>query len=157
MSSWVESKEFDKKMFRLFCRILLLARDYSKKRSCFGSNISEYPLHINTLADMELECRAGTALLFELVRILGLQEVGKSTEEEDLLLRLLTPIAKLFTAKRSMGVVSEGLECFGGQGYIEDTGLPSILRNNQVKILIRFCITPTHVLLAHMTFVMVLF
>lgn len=34
-----------------------------------------------------------------------------------------------------MGVVSEGLECFGGQGYIEDTGLPAILRNNQVKIL----------------------
>lgn len=31
-----------------------------------------------------------------------------------------------------MGVVSEGLECFGGQGYIEDTGIPAILRNNQV-------------------------
>lgn len=46
--------------------------------------------------------------------------------------RLLTPIAKLFIAKKSMGVVSEGLECFGGQGYIEDTGLPAILRNNQV-------------------------
>lgn len=33
-----------------------------------------------------------------------------------------------------MGVVSEGLECFGGQGYIEDTGIPAILRNNQVRV-----------------------
>ncbi|ODN04886.1 putative acyl-CoA dehydrogenase AidB [Orchesella cincta] len=113
-------------------RVILLARDYSMKRSCFGSKISEYPLHIDTLADMELECRAGTVLLFELVRFLGLQEAGKATEEEELIFRLLTPVAKLFTAKRSMGVVSEGLECFGGQGYIEDTGIPAILRNNQV-------------------------
>ncbi|CAL8130588.1 unnamed protein product [Orchesella dallaii] len=113
-------------------RVILLARDYSMKRSCFGSKISEYPLHVDTLAEMELECRAGTVLLFELVRILGLQEAGKATEEEELIFRLLTPVVKLFTAKRSMGVVSEGLECFGGQGYIEDTGIPAILRNNQV-------------------------
>lgn len=31
-----------------------------------------------------------------------------------------------------MQVVSEGLECFGGQGYIEDTGLPTIFRDAQV-------------------------
>ena len=40
---------------------------------------------------------------------------------------------KMFTAKCCMSVVSEGLECFGGQGYIEDTGLPSILRDSQVS------------------------
>ena len=51
-----------------------------------------------------------------------------------LLLRLLTPVAKMYTAKSAMSVISEGLECFGGQGYIEDTGLPNLLRDSQVKI-----------------------
>ena len=49
-----------------------------------------------------------------------------------LLLRLLTPLAKLYTAKAAVSVLSEGLECFGGQGYIEDTGLPGMLRDAQV-------------------------
>lgn len=37
------------------------------------------------------------------------------------LLRLLTPILKLFTAKECVQVVSEGLECFGAMGYMEDS------------------------------------
>ena len=31
-------------------------------------------------------------------------------------------------------MMSEGLEAFGGQGYIEDTGLPAMLRDAQVCI-----------------------
>lgn len=48
------------------------------------------------------------------------------------MLRLLTPVSKFYTAKAAVSVVSEGLECFGGQGYIEDTGLPGLLRDVQV-------------------------
>ena len=51
---------------------------------------------------------------------------------ESRLLRLLTPVAKALTAKESVAVASEGLEFFGGQGYIESTGLPGILRDAQV-------------------------
>src|SRR5262249_34675056 len=51
--------------------------------------------------------------------------------EKDLL-RLLTPIVKLTTAKQCVAVVSETLECFGGAGYVEDTGLPGLLRDSQV-------------------------
>jgi len=47
-------------------------------------------------------------------------------------LRLLTPITKLYTAKQSMQVSSEGQESFGGQGYIEDTGIPGLMRDAQV-------------------------
>lgn len=54
------------------------------------------------------------------------------SKDDSLVLRLMTPIMKLFTAKMAMSVVSEGLECFGGQGYIEDTGLPVHLRDAQV-------------------------
>jgi alkylation response protein AidB-like acyl-CoA dehydrogenase len=114
-------------------RIILLARDYSKKRICFGREISKFPLHMDTLCAMELQARGGTVLVFELVRLLGRTECQKPVnDEEKQLLRLLTPVAKLYTAKKCMQVVSEGLECFGGQGYIEDTGLPAILRNAQV-------------------------
>ena len=63
------------------------------------------------------------ASLFYLIQI-GLDDCGKISERDALLLRMMMPVAKMYTAKRCMEVVSEGLECFGGQGYIEDTGLP---------------------------------
>jgi hypothetical protein len=47
-------------------------------------------------------------------------------------MRLLTPIAKLLTAKQAVAVVSECIEAFGGAGYVEDTGLPALLRDAQV-------------------------
>ena len=47
-------------------------------------------------------------------------------------MRLLTPIAKLLTAKQAVAVVSECIEAFGGAGYVEDTGLPALLRDTQV-------------------------
>ena len=53
--------------------------------------------------------------------------------ERDLLLgRVLTPIAKLTTGKQAVHVASEALECCGGAGYVEDTGLPVLLRDAQV-------------------------
>lgn len=41
----------------------------------------------------------------------------------------------VFVLSQAVAVVSEGLESFGGQGYIEDTGLPGLLRDAQVKSL----------------------
>src|SRR5207247_694586 len=48
------------------------------------------------------------------------------------LLRILTPIAKLTTGKQAVAVASEAIESFGGAGYVEDTGLPRLLRDAQV-------------------------
>jgi alkylation response protein AidB-like acyl-CoA dehydrogenase len=44
-------------------------------------------------------------------------------------LRFITPLVKLFTAKEAVGVVSEGVECFGGLGYMENSNIPIILRD----------------------------
>ena len=55
-----------------------------------------------------------------------------SSLQDLLLLRLLGPVAKMYTAKAAVFVTSEGVECFGGQGYIEDTGIPTLLRDAQV-------------------------
>ncbi|KAH7730119.1 CRE-ACDH-11 protein [Aphelenchoides avenae] len=113
-------------------RILSLARDYSQKRKVFGRYQSEWPLHVSTLAKVEIEARACLALLLEAARLLGRQESGNATEQELLLLRLITPVVKLYTGKRCVPLISECMECFGGQGYMEDTGIPLILRDAQV-------------------------
>ena len=58
---------------------------------------------------------------------------GLTIPEEEELLRLLTPIVKLFTAKEAIAVSSEVIEAMGGQGFIEDTGVAKHLRNVQVS------------------------
>ncbi|KAM4809857.1 acyl-CoA dehydrogenase family member 11-like [Rhinophrynus dorsalis] len=113
-------------------RVINLAREYASKRFVFGKLIKDHPLHIQTMARMEVEARGAFLLLMEVARLLGLEETNMATEQDQHLLRLLTPVAKLYTGKQALGVISEGLECFGGQGYMEDTGLPAMLRDAQV-------------------------
>lgn len=113
-------------------RAIALARDYATRRVAFGKPLSAHPLHTETLAALELEWRAGFLLAFHVAELLGRQECGTATPEDLARLRLLIPVAKLYTAKQAVAVASEALECFGGAGYIEDTGLPRLLRDAQV-------------------------
>ncbi|MBW3583240.1 MAG: acyl-CoA dehydrogenase family protein [Euryarchaeota archaeon] len=112
--------------------IINLARDYATKRVAFGAPLSEKPLHMETLGQMEATTQACFHLLFRAAELQGKVECGTATADEDKVLRLLTPLIKLYTAKEAVRVVSEGIEAFGGAGYIEDTGLPRILRDTQV-------------------------
>ncbi|MFN2565699.1 MAG: acyl-CoA dehydrogenase family protein, partial [Gemmatimonadaceae bacterium] len=113
-------------------RAVALARDYADRRTAFGKPLREHPLHAATLAELELECRAAFHLTFRVVELLGREECGEASPAESELLRLLTPVAKLYTAKQAVAVASEAIEAFGGQGYVEDTGLPRLLRDAQV-------------------------
>jgi alkylation response protein AidB-like acyl-CoA dehydrogenase len=113
-------------------RALALARSYAQQRRAFGSMLNELPLHIDTLAGLEAEMRGAFLLAFELVELMGRQEAGELSDEQRAFMRLLTPIAKLLTAKQAVAVVSECIEAFGGAGYVEDTGLPALLRDTQV-------------------------
>ncbi|QWT18450.1 acyl-CoA dehydrogenase family protein [Bacillus sp. NP157] len=113
-------------------RAITLARDYATRRSAFGARLIDQPLHARTLADMQATFEGAFSLAFYVAELLGRTERGLGESHEPALLRLLTPLAKLWTAKASIGVVSEALECFGGAGYIEDTGLPQLLRDAQV-------------------------
>ena len=61
----------------------------------FGDRLSNKPLHLATLASMELETRAATHLVFEVADLLGRSECKASNADEDVLLRLLTPVAKV--------------------------------------------------------------
>lgn len=113
-------------------RGVTLAESYAEHRSVFGRRLSEQPLHIETLAALEAETRGALLLTCELVALIGLEESGRMDESQRALLRLLTPIAKLTTGKQSVAVLSEVIECFGGAGYVEDTGIPVLLRDAQV-------------------------
>jgi acyl-CoA dehydrogenase len=113
-------------------RGLVLARDYAKKRSAFGAPLSEKPLHLDTLAEAQAEFEAAFHLAFQLAEWIGKDEADALSPDEKSLLRLLTPIVKLTTAKQSVAVLSEVIEAFGGAGYVEDSGLPMLLRDAQV-------------------------
>jgi alkylation response protein AidB-like acyl-CoA dehydrogenase len=113
-------------------RAIALATDYARRRQAFGKVLIEQPLHVETLADMQLEFRAAFLLAFRVVELLGREETGEASELELQLLRFLIPIAKLYTAKQAITVASETLEAFGGAGYVEDTGIPRLLRDAQV-------------------------
>ncbi|KAM3867533.1 acyl-CoA dehydrogenase family member 11 [Diretmus argenteus] len=113
-------------------RVVQLARDYATRRTAFGKPLKDHPLHMQTLARMEVETRGAFLLVMDVCRLLGREETGMASQLDTQLLRLLTPVVKLYTGKQAVAVVSEGLESFGGQGYIEDTGLPGILRDAQV-------------------------
>ncbi|KAG8201368.1 hypothetical protein JTE90_016844 [Oedothorax gibbosus] len=113
-------------------RILLLSRDFSHKRMAFGNALSDTSLHLRTLSKMEIEVRGSLLLVLKAAILLGKIECGVSTSDEALLLRLLSPVMKLYTAKQAVAGASEGLESFGGQGYIEDTRLPCMYRDAQV-------------------------
>jgi acyl-CoA dehydrogenase len=111
---------------------LALAKDYATKRVAFGAKLNEKPLHVDTLAAMEAEFEGAFLMTFRAVELLGKEECGELTEHEAALLRVLTPIVKLVTGKQAVAAASEALEAFGGAGYIEDTGLPRLLRDAQV-------------------------
>lgn len=113
-------------------RGLALARDYAQKREAFGDVIIEHPLHRETLADLQAQHEGMLHLSFRLAELLGRRETGTADENDRALFRLLTPIAKLTTAKQAVAGTSEVVEAFGGAGYVEDTGIPPLLRDAQV-------------------------
>ncbi|GIV98144.1 MAG: hypothetical protein KatS3mg057_2801 [Herpetosiphonaceae bacterium] len=116
----------------LMRRGIALARDYARRRVAFGAPLSRKPLHVDTLAALQAEMEGAFHLSFALVWLIGRDEHGDLAEEERALLRVLTSLAKLTTGKQAVAVISEVIEAFGGAGYVEDTGLPMLLRDAHV-------------------------
>ena len=113
-------------------RGVALARDYARRRKAFGRTLARQPLHAHTLAGLQAEYEAAFHLCFELVHLLGRVEHGERDEDTAALLRLMTALTKLTTGKQAVAVSTEAIECFGGAGYVEDTGLPVLVRDAQV-------------------------
>jgi alkylation response protein AidB-like acyl-CoA dehydrogenase len=113
-------------------RAIALARDYANRRVVFGKPLAEQPLHQDTLAGMQAEFEGAFHLTFYVTELLGRAQAGNADEAQVNLLRLLTPLVKLWTGKLAVTIASEACECFGGAGYLEDSGIPQLLRDAQV-------------------------
>ena len=111
-------------------RAVYEARYYIERRHAFGRPIIEWPLAQKTFFDLEAEHVAAMLLTFETVGVLARADAGDA--EAARLLRILTPIAKAVTGKLAVPCVSEAMELIGGNGYIEESPMPRLLRDAQV-------------------------
>lgn len=116
----------------LMRRGLQLAWNYATKRQAFGHALIHKPLHRETLVNLEATFASAFCFTFACVHLLGKLENGTATALEQQQLRLFIPLLKLSTGKQSVQVLSEVMESFGGAGYVEDTGIPQLLRDAQV-------------------------
>jgi acyl-CoA dehydrogenase len=113
-------------------RGVMLARGYARRRSAFGRLLEDQPLHRQLLVELAVDAEACLLLTMRLAELLGRVEQKVATEQETNVFRIGTSLTKLYTAKRAVAAASEVIEAFGGQGYMEDTGLPRLLRDAQV-------------------------
>jgi putative acyl-CoA dehydrogenase len=99
---------------------------HASHRQAFGKELAAQPLMANVLADLTLESQAATALA---IRLAGAADrAARGDAGEAALLRLALPAAKYWVCKRFPAHAVEALECLGGNGYVEESGLPRIYR-----------------------------
>jgi acyl-CoA dehydrogenase len=113
-------------------RALMLATAYAGRREAFGRRVDQLPLHKEVLAELTVQADGALCLTMRMAQLLGRLETGVAASAEVPLFRVGISLAKLYTAKQAVLVASEAIECFGGLGYMEDTGLPRLLRDAQV-------------------------
>ncbi len=93
---------------------------HAAHRSAFGKLLIDQPLMRNVLADLCVESEAATALAMRLARAYD--------EEDTTFKRLATAIAKYWVCKRLPSHSAEALEVLGGNGYVEESGMPRLYR-----------------------------
>ncbi|WP_028798108.1 acyl-CoA dehydrogenase family protein [Streptomyces purpureus] len=108
------------------------AAHHAAYRSAFGGLLIDKPLMRNVLADLALESEAATVLAMRLAAAYDTVEESGS-EQERAFLRLAVPTAKYWVTKRCTPVTAEALECLGGNGYVEESGMPRLLRESPLN------------------------
>jgi putative acyl-CoA dehydrogenase len=108
------------------------ATHHAAHRSAFGKKLIDQPLMGNVLADLCLESEATTALAMRLARAYDEAHadalVGEDASDAQLFKRLATAVGKFWTCKRAPNHAFESLECLGGAGYVEESGMPRLYR-----------------------------
>jgi putative acyl-CoA dehydrogenase len=108
------------------------ATHHAAHRSAFGKLLIDQPLMRNVLADLCLESEATTALAMRLARAYdeahGDADAGEDSSDAQLFKRLATAVGKYWTCKRAPNHAFEALECLGGAGYVEESGMPRLYR-----------------------------
>ncbi|MEF9907352.1 acyl-CoA dehydrogenase family protein [Streptomyces sp. P9-A2] len=97
-------------------------------REAFGGKLIDKPLMRNVLADLALESEAATTLA---LRLAAAYDDG--SERERALLRIAVPAAKYWVTKRCAPLAVEAAECLGGNGYVEESGMPRLVRESPLN------------------------
>jgi len=104
---------------------LVRALHHTAHRTAFQRLLSQQPLMRNVLADMAVECEAGTTMVMRIARAF---DDGASDPSERLFARLAIAVAKYWLNKRIAGLTNEAMECLGGAGYVEESMMPRLYR-----------------------------
>jgi putative acyl-CoA dehydrogenase len=106
---------------------VVTAAHHARYRSAFGARLIDQPAMTGVLADLTLESEAATTLALRLAGAADRASRGDAAEAA--LLRLALPAAKYWICKRTPMITSEALECLGGNGYVEESVMPRLLRD----------------------------
>ena len=113
----------------LIRRAVAEALHHCRQRKVHGRLLSEQPVMAGVLADLALEVEAATALAFRLARSFDRASDPRAAAWR----RLMTPVTKYWVCKVASAVVGEAMECMGGDGYVEDGGMPRLYREAPVN------------------------
>jgi putative acyl-CoA dehydrogenase len=105
---------------------LTRAIHHAQHRKAFGAYLIDQPLMRNVLADLAVEAEAATIVA---MRMAGATDaVTRGDEREAMLRRIGLAAAKYWVCKRATPHAGEAMECLGGNGYAEDSGMPRLYR-----------------------------
>jgi len=104
---------------------------HTQHRSAFGRRLVEQPLMTNVLADLAIESEAATVSAIWLAR--QFDEAHAGDPRAALVRRLATPVLKYWVCKRAPSHAVECLECFGGNGFVEESGMPRLFRESPLS------------------------
>ncbi|HEX4483011.1 MAG TPA: isovaleryl-CoA dehydrogenase [Solirubrobacteraceae bacterium] len=111
---------------------VVAATHHAVHRQAFGKTLIDQPLMRNVLADLCVESEATTALAMRLARAYDEAHIdaesGENETDAQLFKRLATAVGKYWTCKRAPNHAFESLECLGGNGYVEESGMPRLYR-----------------------------
>jgi putative acyl-CoA dehydrogenase len=100
----------------------LEAIHHARHRSAFGARLSDQPAMRNVLADLAIESEAATVTAMRVAR-------SYDDPEEAAFRRFATAVCKYWVSKRAAAHAAEALECLGGNGFVEDSGMPVLYRD----------------------------
>ncbi|GAB3718321.1 acyl-CoA dehydrogenase family protein [Nocardiopsis oceani] len=107
------------------------AFNHAESRSAFGKPLVDQPLMRNVLADLALESEAATALMTRLAG--AVDRSVRGDEGEAAFRRLGVAVGKFWVTKRQPVHAAEALECLGGNGYVEESGMPRLFRDSPLN------------------------
>ena len=107
-------------------RATLEAIHHARGRSAFGARLVDQPAMLNVLADLAVESEAATVAAMRVARSYDAAEGG-------VFRRFATAVMKYWVCKRGPAHAAEALECLGGNGYVEDSGMPLLYRDSPLN------------------------